>query len=326
MWRAYLKSKGTHGDTQMNINGYKLKAELKNDDSGFSKWGFATKNGKEYFIKELINPVYPMDKSVMSEELFQQRRDFCLHYEAKYKMFFEKINRASHGNLVRIEEFFRCDSRYYLITEKIEGSHVTIEYISSLAEDKKLLLLKTVAQCFHDLHSAGIVHFDVKPANILIKITKSGNYTAKLIDFDSGFLIGEELDNEEMGKDLTHLAPETFMGICGEDVQLDEKADIFALGLVFHEYYCGRLPYFDTEEYDYPYEAALDNGVLMPDMGAMPKNISNLIISMLDADPKKRPSAEEIIQQLNGITHHTPVEETKEEPKEENWFKPAGDL
>ena len=36
----------------MVINGYTLTTELQNANSGFSKWGFGTKNGKEYFIKE----------------------------------------------------------------------------------------------------------------------------------------------------------------------------------------------------------------------------------------------------------------------------------
>ena len=39
----------------MVINGYSLTSELQNKNSGFSKWAFATKNGKEYFIKELHN-------------------------------------------------------------------------------------------------------------------------------------------------------------------------------------------------------------------------------------------------------------------------------
>ena len=289
----------------MNINGYTLKAELKNANSGFSKWGFATKNGKEYFIKELINPVYPLDKSIMSDELFQQRRAHCSQYEAKFRNFFGLINKASRGNLVRITEFFRCGSRYYLITEKVEGKSPSMEYIASLDDAKKLLLLKTVAHCFYDLHSVGIVHSDVKPNNILVKATKNGNYVAKLIDFDSGFIKGEVLDNKELGGELTYLAPETFLGIYGEDVHPDEKADIFGLGLVFHEYYCGFLPYFDQNEYEYPYEAALDGGLLKPDMVMLPDDVGALITSMLDADPKKRPSAEEIIKILNTITEQT---------------------
>ena len=289
----------------MNINGYTLKAELKNANSGFSKWGFATKNGKEYFIKELINPVYPIDKSIMSDELFQQRRAHCSEYEAKFKKFFGLINNASRGNLVRITDFFRYGSRYYLITEKVEGKSPSMEYIASLEEEKKLLLLKTVAHCFYDLHSVGIVHSDVKPNNILVKATKNGNYAAKLIDFDSGFQKGEVFDNKELGGELTYLAPETFLGIYGEDVKPDEKADIFGLGLVFHEYYCGFLPYFDQNEYEYPYEAALDGGLLKPDMNKLPDDLRALITSMLDADPKERPSAEEIIKTLNIITEQS---------------------
>ena len=289
----------------MNINGYTLKAELKNANSGFSKWGFATKNGKEYFIKELINPVYPIDKSIMSDELFQQRRTHCSQYETKFRNFFGLINKASRGNLVRITEFFRSGSRYYLITEKVEGKSPSMEYIASLDDEKKLLLLKTVAHCFYDLHSVGIVHSDVKPNNILVKATKNGNYVAKLIDFDSGFLKGDVLENKELGGELTYLAPETFLAIYGEDVHPDEKADIFGLGLVFHEYYCGFLPYYDQNEYEYPYEAALDGGLLKPDTEMMPDDIANLITSMLDADPKKRPSAEEIIKILNTITEQS---------------------
>jgi len=289
----------------MNINGYTLKAELKNANSGFSKWGFATKNGKEYFIKELINPVYPIDKSIMSDELFQQRRSHCSQYETKFRNFFGLINKASRGNLVRITEFFRSGSRYYLITEKVEGKSPSMEYIASLDDEKKLLLLKTVAHCFYDLHSVGIVHSDVKPNNILVKATKNGNYVAKLIDFDSGFLKGDVLENKELGGELTYLAPETFLAIYGEDVHPDEKADIFGLGLVFHEYYCGFLPCYDQNEYEYPYEAALDGGLLKPDTEMMPDDIANLITSMLDADPKKRPSAEEIIKILNTITEQS---------------------
>ena len=221
----------------MVINGYALEAELQNANSGFSKWGFATKNGKEYFIKQLINPVYPLDKSIMSEELFQQRRNHCSQYEAKFKNFFGLINKASRGNLVRITEFFRCGSRYYLISEKVEGKSPSMEYIAALDEGKKLLLLKSVAHCFYDLHSVGIIHSDVKPNNILVKATKNGNYVAKLIDFDSGFIKGDAINNKELGGELTYLAPETFLGIYGEDVHPDEKSDIFGLGLMFHEYY-----------------------------------------------------------------------------------------
>lgn len=286
----------------MEINGYTLIGELQNANSGFSKWGFATKNGKEYFIKELIKPVYPIDRSVMTDEMFEQRRIYCQEYEAQFRKHFSRVNTASHGNIVRVNEFFRHGSRYYLVTDKVDGKKVSMAHFSTLNSARKLALLKSIAYCFKDLHSAGVVHFDVKPDNILIKETRSHNYAAKLIDFDSGFLKGDKLEDEELGGDLTYLAPETFLGICGEDVKPDEKADIFALGLVFHEYYCGRLPFYDESEYEYPYEAALDKGMLTPDTSRIPVEICKLIVAMLDVDPKNRPSADDIVNKLDELS------------------------
>jgi|GEM_PF-2345482 len=285
----------------MTINGYKLKSELQNANSGFSKWAFATKNGREYFIKELINPVYPVDRSAMSPTDFEARRNFCREYEETNARYFDRLNRSSRGNLVRIVEFFRSGSRYYLINEKVTGENLTMDQISMLPEYQKLLLLKTAAGCFRDLHAGGIVHFDVKPNNIIIKRTKKGNYTAKLIDFDSGFIKGEYLERDELGGDLTYLAPETFLAMYGEDIQPDEKSDIFALGLVFHEYYCGTLPYFDANEYEYPYESILDKGTLGLNKSRMPEGLFLLIASMLNADPKQRPSAQQIVSEISKL-------------------------
>lgn len=285
----------------MVINGYALEAELQNANSGFSKWGFAKKYGKSYFIKELINPVYPTDRSIMSEEMFAQRCAKCVEYENRFKTFYNAINNASCGNLVRIDEFFRSGSRYYLITEKIEEKSVPLSILAGLPENKKILLLKTVANGFYRLHSAGIVHFDVKPANILVKKTRNGNYAGKLIDFDAGFFIGEDIENSELGGDLTYLAPETCRALCGEDVRIDEKADIFALGLVFHQYCTGKLPYYNTAEYEYPYESVLDDCQLVIDKGSISPQLCALIESMLAVDPAKRPSAGDIFNTLNAI-------------------------
>lgn len=51
----------------MQIKGYEIKGELKTNNSGFSKWGFATKNGRDYFIKEFIDPVYPIHTELLDQ-------------------------------------------------------------------------------------------------------------------------------------------------------------------------------------------------------------------------------------------------------------------
>ncbi len=287
----------------MVINGYNIIGELNNANSGFSKWGFAKKDGVEYFIKELITPVYPIDRSALSPEMFESRVAYCREFEEKYKELYIAINSASRGNLVRIMEFFRHGSRYYVVTEKVENYSLPREVISKFPLDKKYLLLKSIAHCFRCLHNAGVVHMDVKPNNFMIKQTAGGNCIARLIDFDAGFIVGETREeNEELGGDLTYLAPEVFLDMLGQDVEITTKADIFSLGLVFHEYFTGQMPDYDKSEYDYLYEVALDKGRVEPNMALLTPEIGELIAQMLDADPEKRPDADHIHRKLIEIT------------------------
>ncbi|MBQ2696236.1 MAG: protein kinase [Clostridia bacterium] len=326
----------------MVINGYTLTTELNNANSGFSKWGFATKNGREYFIKELITPVYPMDEGVMSPELLKSRRDYCLSFENRYRTFYNTLNKAGYGSLVRIVEFFRCDSRYYVVTEKVAGDTIPANLVSTLSVPDKYLLIKSIAFAFFWLHRANIIHFDVKPSNIMIKRTRTGKYTGKLIDFDAGFFKNEPREDVELGGDLTYLAPETFLAMAGEQVTLTEKTDIFSLGLVFHELFAGFLPYFDQAEYDYPFEAVLNGGELTVNNRFIPPAFGELIMKMLSVNPEDRPSSEEIIQTLATVSgagsfippetppdvpEPEPVPGRKEMPKvSSGWFHTAGDL
>jgi len=289
--------------TVTSINDYILESDLQNANSGFSKWGFATKDSKEFFIKELITPVYPVDSSNMSEALFEKKRMECQIFENRYKKLYQTINDSSDGILIRINDFFRYNSRYYVVTERVRGAGLSMEQIAALPEKKKLLLMLTAAKGFYNLHTASIVHFDVKPSNILVKMSDNGNPVAKLIDFDSGFFIDEDMNGKELGGDLTYLAPETFWGISGEATSINGKADIFALGLVFHEYFCGRLPYFDENEFDYPFEAVLEGHPMGIMTDRMPPAVAELLTAMVAADPVMRPTTEQIIVTLSTILY-----------------------
>ncbi len=285
----------------MVVNGYEIQGELNNANSGFSKWGFAVKNRHIYFIKELITPVYPIDEAAMSGELLAQKRAACHEFEQRYKKVYNSINSVSCGNLVRIVEFFRWGGKYYIVTERAGNNALTVSGVAALPDIKKYFLMKSAAYAFACFHHTGLVHFDVKPTNIIIKETANKMYVAKLIDFDAGFFKEEIREDIELGGDLTYLAPESFLHILGEEIELTEKVDIFALGLVFHEYYCGKLPDYNTDEYDYLYEAALDKGVLELDYDKLPEKLGKMIGAMLSVDPTQRPSAQEIVGVLSEI-------------------------
>lgn len=325
----------------MEINGYRIIGELSNDNSGFSKWGFGQKNGVSYFIKEFLNPVYPTDSGAMSDSQFEKKRAACEEYERNRLALYEAVNRCSRGNVVRINEFFRADNHYYIVTERIVGNGVTIDNIAALPMEDKLTICRSIAYCFACLHGAQIVHFDVKPSNILMRLTRAGKYAAKVIDFDeSNFVDCFSNRDIDINADLVYLAPETFLRISGENARISEKTDIFSLALVFHEYLTGTYPILE-EGYDYAYESVLDGGVVRFDE-SLPPHLQTLLGEMLSLDPEKRPDASSIMQRLTmavpGI--ETPDEAAKDAVPEINaalevpgesvmvgkYFKRAGNL
>ena len=284
----------------VEINGYRLSAPLQNNHSGFSKWGFAEKNGSQYFLKEFLSPVYPLDAGAFSRTQFERQRTECREYEHRQYLLYTKIDGASRGGLVRISEFFRSGSHYYISTQKVDGGKLSMDEIASTSEAEKRLLCLTVAYALSCLHGAGLVHCDIKPDNILVRRTAGKMLTGKLIDFDACF---EESsppsDEEELNGDLTYLAPEAFRKLNGENVALNAKLDIFALGLVMHQYYTGNLPGFWHDQYDYPFEAVLDDSGLFVS-SHIPEDIAGLLRRMLAQDPAERPTAAQVWSALAG--------------------------
>lgn len=297
-----------------NINGYQTIGELKSANSGYAKWGFAKKNGMEFFIKEFLSPIYPLDATVLSKEQILHKRQICNNFEAEKRVFYNELNKCATGNIVTVIDFFRFGSRYYTVTEKVDAAKIDPMEIFRLGLDQKILIMKIILHCVNTLHENHIVHGDIKPDNILFKVTKKGKYTAKIIDFDSSFLESSPPKNEdEFQGDLVYLAPESFLFIAEEEGGvLSTKIDVFALGVLFHQYMSGQLPGYDTSKYDYAFEAVLDGSTLSIN-SMIPENIGNIIAKMLDRDPEVRPTVGEAFSMLSGGA--IPVLPKKEAPK-----------
>ena len=281
------------------INGYNLMAPLHNNNAGFSCWTFASKDEKEYFLKQFLNPAYPTDET-LSKELRDTLLRICGEYETKMRSYYNAINDASDGNLVRIKEFFRCDSRYYITTERVVGKRINPEELQNYPYVKRLQLCKAVAHAIMGLHAAHIVHSDIKWDNVIIRETATGNLTGKIIDFDDGFFETEPpTDGEELRCDQVYVSPEGFMFMFGENARLSCKMDVFALGVLFHQYLAGKLPQFDDVNYESVCDALLDDAPVTLDESLPPK-IRTLISKMIEVDPDKRISAQKVYEALAG--------------------------
>ena len=314
------------------MNQYELLAPFQNKDAGFSRWTYAKRKGKDYFLKEFLDPVYPTEES-LSIELRKQRISDCEEYELKKKHLYEEVNNASDGNLVRIFEFFRMDSHYYISTERIGAEKIPLPVMLAVPFENRLLLCKTVAHSIMKLHQAHIVHADIKENNILIKQTSTGKLVGKVIDFDGSFFEDDPPRYEdELGGDQVYLAPEACQFICGDSVKLTCKIDVFALGILFHQYLTGNMPEYDTEEYDYAFDAVLDEQKLGVSE-ELPSQLQVMIKGMLEGDPEKRISMKQVYDILQKMDPDPCEEEdcytAKEEermPEGESWFYQAGEL
>ena len=324
----------------MKIRDYYLLGELKNDNSGYARWGFARKDGKEVFIKQFISPIYPLNESIISEKQFQQKVNICVNFERRKRFFYNQLNKCLTGNIVTVTDFFRDGSKYYIVTDKINMKVKKTIEIAVMGMKQKLIIAKVILHCLSSLHKNGIVHNDLKPDNILFKETQRGVLTAKIIDFDSGFL---ESDPPSLGEDLQgdmiYLSPEAYLFLAEENDVLTRKIDVFAMGIILHQFFSGHIPAFDKEKYDYIFEAVLDGCEPVLD-STIPGYINNLISEMLNKDPEKRPtvedaferldpkpSTENVFEEIYPDSEPAPINPASIKPKNgSDYFHPADDL
>lgn len=290
------------------LGSYELTGHLTSQNSGYSVWGFGKKNGCDYFIKQFLSPKYPDNDTVSSAASIEKRKKKCDRFEQKKASIYKMINDNSDGNAVRVEEFFRVESKYYISMRKIDALDWGVDTIAALSEKEKRFLCSVIAHGVAGLHKGHVVHADLKHDNILFMKSSSGYVTAKIIDFDSGFLETDPpSESEEIVGDQVYFSPEACKTFMGESPELTCKMDIFALGVLFHQYFTGVLPGFDASLGNYAGEAVA-RGSTVTVSDDIPTDVRALLVKMLDADPKMRPTALEVYAFFAGKT----IEEVEE--------------
>jgi eukaryotic-like serine/threonine-protein kinase len=285
------------------INGYQVVTEPTNAGGAMCVWAFAVKGGREYFIKEFLTPKWPLPESMGSEASKQRRRQDCYEFERRNNEVMGRLADATTtpggGNLVAALAFFRAGTMYYKVTEKVVTTSLTS--LRALAVHERAVIFRTLVLSIQMLHRKDIVHGDLKPTNVLIqRVSGSTLYTAKLIDFDDSYLSGSPPPRAQIVGDSAYGAPEWFGYAMNDDriapSMLTKAADIFALGLIFHQYLAGGMPDFGRK-FTAPGQAVAAGERVACDR-EFSSGMTMLLDRMLAPKPGDRPAVGHVFDEL----------------------------
>lgn len=207
-----------------------------------------------------------------NEEIFAERfRDEALHSAA-----------LLHANITTVFDYGEDDHRTYLVMELVQGLPLSaiIRDQGAMQPEAVRSILGQAALALGTAHEAGVVHRDVKPANILVredglvKLTDFG--IARAIDTIGHTRVGEMLGTPN------YISPEQAIG-----QQATGASDLYALGVVAHEMLTGKRP-FDRGT---PIATALCHvNEPPPPLGdEVPEDLRDVVASLLEKDPADRP-------------------------------------
>lgn len=156
--------------------------------------------------------------------------------------------RIEHPNAVRVYDFGETeDGAAYIVMEFVEGIplRVMLRRARILPLDVVVEVVWQAAAAVSAAHAQGIVHRDLKPENLIVRLGDDGAIAAKVVDFGLAKLLAGDADQltspSEMIGTPRYMAPEQFTG---DD--LDERVDVYALGVIIFELLAGRPPFEGT--------------------------------------------------------------------------------
>jgi tRNA A-37 threonylcarbamoyl transferase component Bud32 len=161
------------------------------------------------------------------------------------------LAKLNHPGIVTIHDFGRADGLYYFIMEFVDGANLRQLLNAGRVEPREALaIVPQICDALQFAHDQGIVHRDIKPENILLD--RRGR--VKVADFGLAKLVGTEPEPAagaapaagspaltESGKIMgtpNYMAPEQVE----HPGEVDHRADIYALGVVFYQMLTGELP------------------------------------------------------------------------------------
>ncbi len=251
------------------IQNYKVLSLIGRGGMGEVYKGIDEQLGREVAIKAL-NPALTQDSNIVSR--FRQEAQL----QAK----------LIHPHIVSLFALVEEFDFYYMIMEFADGRTLRdlIKNTGPIPEQRAIQILIQLLSALEFAHERSIIHRDIKPSNIIL----DANDRVKILDFGIAKIIGEKgltATGQNVGT-VIYMSPEQIK----TPKEIDQRTDIYSLGVTFFEMLSGRVPYnIDTDS-----DFAIMNEVVnqkVPDPRQYYPHISEQTIAILFRMLEKNPAA-----------------------------------
>nr|WP_268838783.1 serine/threonine-protein kinase [Streptomyces indiaensis] len=247
---------------------------------------------------------------------------------SRFRLEAQTAGRLNHPNVVGVLDFGEYDNRLYLVMELVEGDSLAgvLAGSGALPAERVARLAGQASAGLAAAHAQGIVHRDVKPANLLLDAAgtlKIGDFgIARFLDDPGAALTAT---GQIIGTGL-YLAPERALG-----KPAGPASDMYSLGCVLYQLLSGRPP-FEADTAVALLHQHLDSVPVPPrelGVAGLPPAFENYLLGLLAKQPEDRPTAQQAAEWFaagawQGLPEPLPEVSTPLRPTSTSAATPAG--